>query len=167
MTELFQQCILLKHAVVSGPCGLVNVQNMWNFNFVANNGRQLRVNNFVEYWKTCEGLRCKHWGEVRMHAFGNAEIVSKDIIDFFKCNKVISTMSGLLAVMVLLVWMGMSHTMVTLSFSMTVLGSCSFRRSFTSKPNYLQIFQYICAAALLRRWIARDQMVNGLIETAT
>ena len=102
-----------------------------------------------------------------MHAFGNAEIVSKDIIDFFKCNKVINTMSGLLAVMVLLVWMGMSHRMVTLSFLVTVLGSCSFHRSFTPKPNYLQIFQYICAAALLRRWIARDQMVNGLIETAT
>ena len=27
MTELFQQCILLKHAVVSGPWGLVSVQN--------------------------------------------------------------------------------------------------------------------------------------------
>ena len=69
--------------------------------------------------------------------------------------------------MVLLVWMGMSHRMVTLSFSVIVLGSCSCHRSFTSKPNYLQIFQYICSAALLRRWIARDQVVNSLIETVT
>ena len=69
--------------------------------------------------------------------------------------------------MVLLVWMGMSHRMVTLSFSVIVLGSCSFHRSFTSKPNYLQIFQYLCSAALLRRWIARDQVVNSLIETVT
>ena len=69
--------------------------------------------------------------------------------------------------MVLLVWMGMSHRMVTLSFSVIVLGSCSFHRSFSSKPNYLQILQYICSAALLRRWIARDQVVNSLNETVT
>ena len=36
-----------------------------------------------------------------------------------------STMSGLLAAMVLSVWMGMSLRIVTLSFSVTVLGSCS------------------------------------------
>ena len=36
-----------------------------------------------------------------------------------------STMSGLLAAMVLAVWMGMSLRIVTLSFSVTVLGSCS------------------------------------------
>ena len=44
-------------------------------------------------------------------------------------------------------------------------------------PNSLQIFQYMCAAALLWHCMdifrfsqyrtARDQMVNGLIETAT
>ena len=46
-----------------------------------------------------------------------------------------STMSGLLAAMVLTVWMGMYHRIVTLSFSVTVLGSCSYHRSFTSMPN--------------------------------
>ena len=60
-----------------------------------------------------------------------------------------STMSGLLAAMVLSVWMGMSHRIVTLSFSVTVLGSCSYHHSFTSMPNSLQIFQCMCAAACL------------------
>ena len=36
-----------------------------------------------------------------------------------------STRSGLLAAMVLSVWMGMSHRIVTLLFLVTVLGSCS------------------------------------------
>ena len=40
------------------------------------------------------------------------------------------TMSGLLAAMVLSVWMGISHRIVTLSFLVTVLGSCSYYRSF-------------------------------------
>ena len=62
-----------------------------------------------------------------------------------------NTMSGLLAAMVLSVWMGMSHRMVTLSFSVTVLGSCSYHRSLTSMSNSLQIFQCMCAAALLCR----------------
>ena len=39
-----------------------------------------------------------------------------------------STMSGLLPAMVLSVWMGMSHRMVTLSFLVIVLGSCSYHR---------------------------------------
>ena len=43
-----------------------------------------------------------------------------------------STMSGLLIAMVLSAWMGMSHRIVTLSM-----------------PNSLQIFQCLCAAALL------------------
>ena len=60
-----------------------------------------------------------------------------------------STMSGLLAAMVLSVWMGMSRRIVTFSFLVTVLGSCSYHRSFTSMPNSLQIFQCMCAAALL------------------
>ena len=37
-----------------------------------------------------------------------------------------TTMSGLLAAMVLSVWMVMFHSIVTLSFSVTVLGSCSY-----------------------------------------
>ena len=36
-----------------------------------------------------------------------------------------STRSDLVAAMVLSVWMGMSHRIVTLSFLVTVLGSCS------------------------------------------
>ena len=46
-----------------------------------------------------------------------------------------STMSGLLAAMVLSVWMGMSHGIVELSLSVTVSGSCSYHRSFSSMPN--------------------------------
>ena len=59
-----------------------------------------------------------------------------------------SIMSGLLAAMVLSVWMGMSHRMVTVSFSTTALGSCSYHCSFTSIPNSLQIFHCTCGAAL-------------------
>ena len=86
-----------------------------------------------------------------------------------------STMSGLLAAMVLSVWMGMSHRIVTLSFQVTVLGSCSYHRSFTSMPYSLQIAQCMCAAALLLVDIfsfsqfraPRHQVVNGLVESAT
>ena len=86
-----------------------------------------------------------------------------------------STMSGLLAAMVLSVWMGMSHRIVTLSFSVTVLGSCSYHRFFSSKPNSLQIVQCMCAAALLLVDVfsfsqfraVRDQVANGLVESAT
>ena len=88
-----------------------------------------------------------------------------------------STMSVLLAAMVLSLWMGMSHRIVTLSFSVTVLGSCSYHRSFTSMPISLQILQCMCAAALLWHCMdifrfsqfrtVRDQVVNCLIETAT
>ena len=42
--------------------------------------------------------------------------------------------------------------MVTLSFSVTVLGSCSYHRSFSSIPNPKQIFRCMYAAALLWRW---------------
>ena len=59
-----------------------------------------------------------------------------------------SAMTRLLAAMVLSVWMGMFHIMVTLSFSVIALGSCSYHRSFTSTPNSLQIFQCMCTAAL-------------------
>ena len=48
-----------------------------------------------------------------------------------------STMSGLLAAMVLSVWIDMSHRMVMM---VTVMGSCSYHYSFTSVPNSLQIF---------------------------
>ena len=86
-----------------------------------------------------------------------------------------SIMSGLLAAMVLSVWMGMSHRIVTLSFSVTVLGSCAYHRSFTSMPNSLQIIQCVCAAALLWRRMysvlasqgSQRPGGQGLIETAT
>ena len=76
-----------------------------------------------------------------------------------------STMFGLLAAMVLSVWMGMSHRIVTLSFSVTVLGSCSYHRSFTSMPNSLQIFQCMCAAALLWWWMYLVLANSGQPET--
>ena len=76
-----------------------------------------------------------------------------------------STMSSLLAAMVLSVWMGMSHRIVTLSFSVTVLGSCSYHHSFTSMPNSLQIVQCMCAAALLWRWMYSVLASSGQPET--
>ena len=76
-----------------------------------------------------------------------------------------STMSGLLAAMVLSVWMGMSHRIVTLSFSVTVLGSCSYHHSFTSMPNSLRIFQCMCAAGLLWRWMYSVLASSGQPET--
>ena len=62
-----------------------------------------------------------------------------------------STMSGLLAAMVLSVWRVMFHRLVTLSFSVAVVGSYSYHHSFTSIPNSLQIVQCMCAAAFLWR----------------
>ena len=76
-----------------------------------------------------------------------------------------STVSGLLTAMVLSVWMGMSHRIVALSFSRTVLCSCSYHRSFTSMPHSLQIFQCMCAAALLWRWIYSVLASSGQPET--
>ena len=76
-----------------------------------------------------------------------------------------STMSGLLAAMVLSVWMGMSHRIVTLSFSVTVLGSCSYHRFFSSMPNSLQIVQCMCAAALLWLWMYSVLASSGQPET--
>ena len=76
-----------------------------------------------------------------------------------------STMSVLLGAMVLSLWMGMSHRIVTLSFSVTVLGSCSYHRSFTSMTNSLQIFQCMCAAALLKRWMYSVLASSGQPET--
>ena len=76
-----------------------------------------------------------------------------------------STMPDLLAAMVLSVWMGMSHRMVTLYFSVTVFSSCSYHRSFTSMPNSLQIFQCMCAAALLWRWMYSVLASSGQPET--
>ena len=76
-----------------------------------------------------------------------------------------STMSGVLAAMVPSVWVSMSPRVVTLLFSLTVLGSCSYHRSFTSMSNSLQIFQCICAAALLWRWIFSVLASSGQPET--
>ena len=47
-----------------------------------------------------------------------------------------STMSGVLAAMVLSVWRVMFHRMVTLSFSVALVGSYSYHHSFTSIPLY-------------------------------
>ena len=77
-----------------------------------------------------------------------------------------STMSGLLTAIVLSVWMGMSHRIVTLSFSVTVVGSSSYHHSFTSMPNSLQIFQCMCAAALLWQWICSVLASSGQPETS-
>ena len=76
-----------------------------------------------------------------------------------------STMSGLLAALVLSEWMGMSHRIVTLSFLVTTLGSCSYHHSFTSMPNSLQIFKCMCAAALLWRWMYLVLASSGQPET--
>ena len=76
-----------------------------------------------------------------------------------------STMSGLLAAMVLSMRMGMSHTIATLSFSLTVLGSCSYHLSFTSMPNSLEIFQCMCAVTLLWRWMYSVLARSGQLET--
>ena len=65
----------------------------------------------------------------------------KQVLSFLLFSK----MSGQLAAMVLSVWMGMSHRMMTLSFQVTVLGIYSCDRSFTSIPSSLQIFQCMCA----------------------
>ena len=93
-----------------------------------------------------------------------------------------STMSGLLAAMFLSVWMGMSHRIVTLSFSVTVLGSCSYHRFFSSMPNShlnAKLFAdrpvHVCSCLVVGTDVfsfsqfraARDQVANGLVETAT
>ena len=87
-----------------------------------------------------------------------------------------STMSGLLAVMVLPVWMGMSHRMVTLSFTVTVWGSCSYHCSFTSPLHlFADLPVHVCSCLVLAMDVfslsqfraARDQVVNDLFETAT
>ena len=75
------------------------------------------------------------------------------------------TMSGLLTALVLSEWMGMSHRIVTLSFLVTALGSCSYHHSFTSMPNSLKIFQCMCAAALLWRWMYLVLASSGQPET--
>ena len=75
------------------------------------------------------------------------------------------TMSGLLTALVLSEWMGMSHRIVTLSFSVRVVGSCSYHRSFTSMPNSLQIVQCMCAAALLWWWMYSVLASSGQPET--
>ena len=77
----------------------------------------------------------------------------------------VSRVSGLLAAMVLSVWMDMSHRMVTLSFSVTALGSCSYHRSFTSIPNSLQIFQCMCAVVLCWRCMYSVLASSGQPET--
>ena len=77
-----------------------------------------------------------------------------------------STMSGLLAAMVLSLWIGMSHSKVMLSFLVTALGSCSYHRSFTLMPNSLQIFQCMCATALLWRWVYLVLASSGHPETS-
>ena len=50
-----------------------------------------------------------------------------------------STMSGLLAAIILSVWIGICQRMVMLSFSVTVLGSCSYHRPFTLMPNSVDL----------------------------
>ena len=75
------------------------------------------------------------------------------------------TMSGLLAALVLSVWMVMSHRIVTLSFLVTAPGSCSYHHSFTSMPNSLQIFQCVCAVVLLWRWMYLVLASSGYPET--
>ena len=65
-----------------------------------------------------------------------------------------STMSGLLPAMVLSVWMGMSHRMVTLS--------CSYHRSFTSTPNSLQII--ILLLLLLLSLLLKKLMTKKFIH---
>ena len=77
-----------------------------------------------------------------------------------------STMSGLLAAMVLSLWMGMSHRKVILSFLVTALGSCSYHCSFTSMPNSMEIFQCMCAAALLWQWVYLVLASSGHPETS-
>ena len=62
-----------------------------------------------------------------------------------------STMSGLLAAMVVSVWRVTFYRMVTQSFAVAVVGSYSSHHSFTSIPNSLQIVQCMCAAAFLWR----------------
>ena len=76
-----------------------------------------------------------------------------------------STMSGLLAVMVLSVWMGMSHRMVTLLLSLTVLCSFSYHLSFTSMPNSSHIFQCMWTADLLWQWVYSVLASSGKPET--
>ena len=78
---------------------------------------------------------------------------------------VFRTMSGLLTALVLSEWMSMSHRIVTLSFLVTALGSCSYHYSFTSMPNSLKIFQCMCAAALLWRWMYLVLASSGQPET--
>ena len=87
-----------------------------------------------------------------------------------------STMSVLLAAMVLSLWMGMSHRIVTLSFSVTVLGSCSYHRSFTSMTKSLaDLPVHVCSClveavdvfSFSQFRAARDQVVNSVVETAT
>ena len=62
-----------------------------------------------------------------------------------------STMSGLLAAMVVSVWRVMFHRMVTQYFAVAAVGSYSYHHSFTSIPKSLQIVQCMCAAAFLWR----------------
>ena len=87
-----------------------------------------------------------------------------------------SQVSGLLAAMALSVWMDMSHRMVTLSFSVTALGSCSYCRSFTPNTKlFADLPVHVCSCLVLAVYVfsfsqfraARDQMVNGPSETAT
>ena len=74
-------------------------------------------------------------------------------------------MSALLATMVLSMWIGMSPRIMALSFSVTFLGSCSYHRYFTSMPNSLQIFQCMCAGALLWQRMYSVLASSGLPET--
>ena len=87
-----------------------------------------------------------------------------------------STMSGLLAAVALSAWIGMSHRIVTLALSVSVSGSCSCHRSFTSGAKLsVDLPVHVCSCLVVAVDVfsfsqfraARDQVVDGLVETAT
>ena len=86
-----------------------------------------------------------------------------------------STTFCLSAAMILSVWMGISLRMMTLSFSVTVLGSCSYhlpspQRQTLCRSSSACVQLPCCSGGIFsfsQFMAARDQMVNGLVETAT
>ena len=86
-----------------------------------------------------------------------------------------NTMSGLLAAMVLSVWMGISHSIVMLSFSVTVLSSYTPSFLHLNAKLFADLPVHVCSCLVVpvdvfsfRQFrAARDQVVNGLVETAT
>ena len=85
-------------------------------------------------------------------------------------------MSGLLVAVALSAWIGMSHRIVTLALSVSVSGSCSCHRSFTSGAKLsVDLPVHVCSCLVVAVDVfsfsqfraARDQVVDGLVETAT